>query len=123
MVRRATRNGLERLNSAARLGHAADLLEAPAGSLQLIQVVGVDHRGVAIDLNFGLRKLQLGELTAAFGELRRTLEDRLPILPGVVAGIDGYGLLRDQPFERRPIVREVGPPDGFSRLEQLLLRR
>src|SRR6266446_717435 len=102
-------------------GDAAALLGALAAILKLIRVVGVHNSGRAIDLNFGFWKLQPDKLAAVFCEPCRTVEDRGAVSPVVVARLDSYGLFGDQFFKRRPIVREVRPPHGFSSIEQPLL--
>src|SRR5882724_9350790 len=103
------------------LGDAAALLGELAAILKLIRVVGVHNSGRAIDLNLGFWKLQLDKLTAAFCELSRSVEDRVAVSPVVIARLDRDGLFRDQFFKRRPIIREVRSPDGFSGIEQPLL--
>ena len=75
------------------LSDAASLLMSLAGGLQLIQVVGIHHSGVAIDLNLGPWKLQFDKLAAALCELRCALEDRIAILPGVTVCIYCYRFL------------------------------
>src|SRR5258706_10969797 len=96
------------------LGDAAALLGELAAILKLIRVVGVHNSGRAVDLNLGFWKLQLDKLAAVFCEPCRAVEDRVAVSPVVVARLDSDGFFGDQFFKRRPIVREVRSPDGFS---------
>src|SRR5262249_41313164 len=103
------------------LGHTAALLVPLAPSFQLIRVVGVHYSRIAIHLNFRLWEIKFDELAASPGELGGAIKNRFAISPGVSPCLHGYRLLWHQFFEHRPVVREIGPPDCFSYLEQLLL--
>jgi len=58
---------------------AAGLVDSLAAGLKLVRIVGVHHRGVAINLNFGFGKLELEKLAAAFCELGRAVKNRPPV--------------------------------------------
>src|SRR5207245_4181660 len=103
------------------LSDAAGLVDSPAACLQFVRIIRVHHSGVAINLDFGFGKLELEKLAAAFCELGRAIKNRLTVRPGVVAGLDGDCLFRDQLFERRAIAGEVSAPDGLASIEQTLL--
>ena len=59
------------------LGHAADLINPLTSCLQLVRVIGVHNRRVAVNLYLGLRELQLKKFSAAFGKLLGAFKDRL----------------------------------------------
>ena len=51
-------------------GDAAGVFVTLSEGLNLVQIVGIDERGIAINLNFSFRKFQFDELAAVFCELR-----------------------------------------------------
>ena len=51
-------------------GDAAGLVEVLAPGFQLVRIVRINHRGGAINLDFGFGKLELDEFAAPLRKLR-----------------------------------------------------
>src|SRR5262245_59286229 len=62
----------------------------------LIEVIRVNDRGGAVDLNLGGGKFEAHEFSATRGEASRSIEDRLAIPPFAAAGIHRQQLFRQQ---------------------------
>ena len=60
-------------------GDATRAVDVLAAGVELICIVGVDHGSVAIDLNFGFRKLEFHEFAATLRKLHRAVENRLTV--------------------------------------------